>query len=559
MNIFHRFYDQGILPGEIEDSGQPAAAQENPENPVEDALHSLQATTTFEEEDETGNNRTNGGTSNEDMDHESDDEDEEDEEDEDYVPEEEDRNLQLLDLGVENAKLIPTKWREGWSKSPEIGGVHLGKVPLKMELSPPGNGRPFLHLSSMRNGNVIQSGQVYIPFFKRGIQKPTISKFKDIGLLPSMVSNILLPKAIFSRTLKVNKSKLVSILKHINHTKTTLEQEVNQNKGNNSVRLEFFFKSTFSSEDADWTIPDVDPLSFILVAPKNSYFQTYLACIKDVVDPLIKTFVHNRELEDYDSLSPAAKRMLILCSELAVEMTEFFPFSGKGVEAIKKLWGTDAHPFHGAGEQHLFMVPPTLLEELRDMDKRQTGLKVGLNNVLYQIPLFSDVDTVGHLSAEDIKRRKEDYIQFYQNSSLTGVTLANIFMSAVGNILGLLWSQINTTEEPRRNSMYQIPPRDTLHNLNDTSKEWFLKQACRVISNSYDLEWWWHVRGKLHMYKIKKKNPTINPKGPPEEFPTTQRGFEDYENKNKLVVKLGVKDEDIKTVDSLGKLTFFTN
>ena len=113
-------------------------------------------------------------------------------------------DMEEYDIALAHASLKATKWKEGMVLNPCIGGVSLGKIPLKLTEE---SGRCALERA--RSDMMIQSGQAYIPFFKRISCKTGTKKLKDLGALPAMVTNILMPNAIFSSSAD-EKEKVVS-------------------------------------------------------------------------------------------------------------------------------------------------------------------------------------------------------------------------------------------------------------------------------------------------------------------------------------------------------------
>ena len=457
-----------------------------------------------------------------------------------------------ITMTSQSANLRTSKWREGMSRSPNIGGVHMGKIPLDVEVHNTVDMRECIRVKPARNGYMIQSGQMYIPFFKKALKKSRIEHIKEIGLLPAMISNILLPKMIFGNILNSNKKDIMDLIDLIGQIAENFETEVDANDGNNCIRLEFFFKDMIDSDMPQWTFPELDPRKFILLAPQNSFFKTYVACMKEVLVPLKKTFNDNPKLTQYDSLSASAKRMLILCSEMAVEMCEFHPFQGRGIQRINQLW-EEHDSSNSDNSQHLFQVLPSLLEVLKEEERLATGLKVGLSYVVYQIKEYPTNHEVANLSAADMKERHRDYIQVYQNNVPNNMKLVNVYLNAMGSIISLLWTPLGLDISEQRRSMFELPTREQLKGLTEHNKEWLIIQITRVVSNCYDLEWWWFAMSKLRKYKLLHGRNDIDTSVRPENFPTTGHTYREFKFARSPLVEDPRTNRPRRKIKNMGK------
>ena len=177
-----------------------------------------------------------------------------------------DSELDHYDVETEYHRLKPTEWSEGMAINPTVGGVHLGKIPLCLtspsiqsnssvpprtdddisldsddessiqeQQQPP----PNLKLAKARRRMLFHSGQVYIPVFKKLTQKVGIKNMREMGSLPAMVTNLMLPDLIHSSTLD-EKESVDSLVNALLNVLDKLENEVRITNGNNCVRMEFF-------------------------------------------------------------------------------------------------------------------------------------------------------------------------------------------------------------------------------------------------------------------------------------------------------------------------------
>jgi hypothetical protein len=145
-------------------------------------------------------------------------------------PNEEPTSTQLM---FENYHLKATKWYEGMVNHPKIGGVHLGKVPLKMnEINTHDESTYKRKVKDAREGAKIQSGQVYIPIFKRFTLKTGIRNLKNLGAFPAMVTNLMLPDILHKSTVQ-EKAEVDAIIHQLVHVKNNIREESKISGGNN--------------------------------------------------------------------------------------------------------------------------------------------------------------------------------------------------------------------------------------------------------------------------------------------------------------------------------------
>ena len=180
---------------------------------------------------------------------------------------------------------------------------------------------------------MFHSGQGYNPILKKLSQKTGINQLRLMGSLPAMVTNLLLPDEIYKSS-KEEKEAINALIRELRDVSMTMKDEIEITEGNNCIRLEFYFSSKFKNATKDWSIPNLPVWSFTSISDQCSYFNALSKSASEIVGPLCTTFVdhpHTQEL-DYRSLPLSSKRMLILCTELAVSMAEFFPFHPKTLQ-----------------------------------------------------------------------------------------------------------------------------------------------------------------------------------------------------------------------------------
>lgn len=495
---------------------------------------------------------------------------------EDPDPDSEEVEVGQYDMALENYKIKANKYREGFVNSPSIGGVHLGKVPLvakeQVVLDGPNdtheNTPPSVVLEAPRLEMIFHSCQAYLPIFKRMTMKRGIQRLKLLGALPGMITNLLLPQILHKST-KEEKEEINSLIETLLSVHDSISTEINHCEGNSCVRFEFFFSSNLNSEVMSWAIPPLDPIDSFLVSQQNSYFQTYRDMTKEVMQCL-KTTVIDHDQTDFDFLAVEAKRMVILCAEMAVTMTEFFPFSGKCMGQVNRIikhglpnetppgqeevvameedanQGTTSQedsPMQAVNLDNrmadaesadveqvnkiMFNVPRKLLVELDQNTKGQTGLRFGLDNIIMKLPVYQEAE---RLSAEDLQNRHKDYIQIFLNESTNQVKLMNHYTYATGKILACLWKyQASHTPLEHRPSLLELPDFSILALLSDQSKREMMVELCKMVSNVYDFEWWWVIKQKTKTFV--SANPTTRAAcdvGGAEGFPTTSHELKKY-------------------------------
>jgi hypothetical protein len=495
-------------------------------------------------------------------------------------PNQEPTSTQLM---FENYHLKATKWYEGMVNHPKIGGVHLGKVPLKMiEINSQDESSYKRNIRDAREGAKIQSGQVYIPIFKRFTLKTGIRNLKNLGAFPAMVTNLMLPDILHKSTAQ-EKAEVDAIIHQLVHVRNNISSESKISEGNNCIRIEFFFKSKFEMADQrDWKFPKILPWDFAVYNGQNSYFECLTSMMDEVTHALQTTFIDHPNQTNYDSIPVSAKKMLILCSEMAVTMTEFFPFKGRTMEQVldeledptipeeeeeeregegeqeddeasdnEKKDSDDESDDHNLNDQDydanaeeiseadnvstvtntdtndpektIFHVPRHLLEPLDQTVRDQTGLKNGLKLDTLYLPIWSGRNRIKKLSSQDISERQNDYIQIFLNQSTKGTTLMNHYVYVMGKILSLMWyHQEKFDDLPREtHSILDLPNFSILARIPKEDKQKMLGNITKLVANTYDFEWWWIVKTRTRRFVTATNDNLLEPIGGPEDFPTT--------------------------------------
>ena len=160
------------------------------------------------------------------------------------------------ELEKENYLLKATAWKEGHSKSPQVGGVNLGKIPILRLDTPSGCPEVDVNYSfeNARDNMKFHSCQGYIPTLKKLSQKTGLNRVRQIGSLPAMVTNLLLPSEIYS-TSKEEKKSIIALIRELDDMSRNMKEEIDLAEGNNCIRLEFYFSSSFQNADKDWCFP----------------------------------------------------------------------------------------------------------------------------------------------------------------------------------------------------------------------------------------------------------------------------------------------------------------
>ena len=244
------------------------------------------------------------------------------------IPEE----ISQYQMIVDQCKIKPTKYKEGYMVNPKIGGLHYGKIPVQLQHTP--EGRYGLKFSRIEY--LFHSFQGYVPLFKRLSMKVGVNRLRKLGALPAMITNLLVSNAIHPSTLE-EKEEINELLQCLMSVIENIEAEINKSKGNNCVRLEGFFESLFNGPEKDWQYPELEWAEFLVCSAQMAFFNVFKEMCGEVMHVLDTTFLQNPKEVDFSQLSAEAKGILVVCSEMAVTFTEFHPFSGKCINQISKL------------------------------------------------------------------------------------------------------------------------------------------------------------------------------------------------------------------------------
>ena len=471
-----------------------------------------------------------------------------------------------FDLDVENYKLICTKWKEGMTRKPAIGGVHLGKVPLyAKETFQESSLDQVLVLETARKGMQFQSGQVYIPVFKRLSMKTGMMNLEDLGSLPAMVTNLMLPSIIHKSTSK-ELERVEDLIMTLENVRNNMKQEIDLCRGNNCIRLEFYFSSKFDSDQMDWKFPDLVPWNFCSVSDQNSFFTAYTSIMEEVMNGLTTSLVGKNSTTTFDAIPTSAKKMLILCSEMAVSMTEIFPFFPKTLNQIREAINNEED--EGSEDEEsmnnldpdkiMFHIPESMLDPLDSQTELLTGLKNGLKADTLFLPEWDDEQTTERLSPTDLGDRKKDYIQVYLNGSTDKVKLMNHYVFITGKFLSLLFHHQDkkSDAEHTNRSILELPDFSVLATLDKEDKISIVKEAAKMIANTYDFEWWWIVKQRLSRFASQRPNLLSAPNiGGPDAFPTTVKEVKEFLSDHR---NLGASMDQKKAINTVGKISHFS-
>lgn len=412
---------------------------------------------------------------------------------------------------------------------PSVGGVSLGKIPLLMSETIDSNFSDCLKLETARKGMQFQGGQVYIPIFKRLSMKTGMNRLKNLGSLPAMITNLLIPDEIHKSTEK-EKEEVSVLVEALDNVRKHIQDEIKICRGNNCIRQEFYFESKLSTPDQDWTFPEMVPWSYCSVSDQNSYFTAYNNIMEEVTGALTTTFRDKPPSTTWEAIPLSAKKMLILCSEMAVSMTEFFPFYPKTMNQIKELVSDDNEDDDDA-EQILFHVTEEFLEPLDQQMQFITGLKNGLKAETLYLPEWTEETTTERLSPNDLGERSKEYIQVYLNNTTEKTPLMNHYIYIMGKFVSMLWYyQTNHTQELHtRKSILELPRFEVLAQISRENKIKIVEEATKMVANTYDFEWWWIVKQRLRKFGIlPNTRSALAAFGGADQFPTTKNELQEF-------------------------------
>lgn len=237
--------------------------------------------------------------------------------------------ISQYEMTIDRTTIRPTKYKEGYMIKPKVGGLHFGKVPVKLGVS---QGAKYT-LSFPRMMYLFQSIQGYIPMLKRLSMKVGINRLKKLGALPAMITNLLVSNTIHPSTVE-EKEEIDQLLECLMEVFDNLEAEIDATQGNNCVRLEGFFESYFKHRNKDWKFPEIQWTDVLLISPQMGFFKTTRGMCKEVKHALKRTFLDNPKEVEYKELSSEAKGMLVLMAEMAVVFSEFQPFTAKCMNQV---------------------------------------------------------------------------------------------------------------------------------------------------------------------------------------------------------------------------------
>lgn len=479
--------------------------------------------------------------------------------------EDHDQEIQNYDIVVQNSIINPAQWRNGLTINPKIGSVHLGQVPLVANELTLEGGEKQIFVQPDRIESSLQGGQMYNPFIKRASR--TTENIRAIGALPAMVANLLLPSKIRKAT-KEEKDRIIELIKILKDIKTTYQEEIKVTHGNCCVRLEFFFKSDLQLQEniRTWTWPITNPYDYLIVSNQNSFFENFSKNLDDLIDPLVKTFVENKDLLCYDRVSGKAKRMLILNTEAAIDVTDFYPFYGRAMKRVNQIRRQDEREARRTmtneekrqdKKKHImFHVPANLLEPLEEAEVRATLLPKGLSSRVFQLPRIAENAEITNINESYLRDDNHAYVQGYQNEASMSIELNNIFMQSIGRILSILWSKLPVEIAEQSRNLYELPDDDVLKAIPTERKQDFVEQCCRILSNCYDFEWWWRSMARLKKYCKDRKIPHKHVRRP-EDFPVSEAKLNDFISQRATYVS--VRQGPKRKITSLGKLVIFVS
>jgi hypothetical protein len=237
----------------------------------------------------------------------------------------------ITELIINKRKIYPTKHREGFTNIPSIGSVELGKVPLLVTKRESGK----LTVSPGRQAYQFHSGQTYLPIFKVLTNKTAMNRQKNLGALPAMISNLMLPTLI--RTMSAKERELINeLVDMLVDVYMNYSHQVEAIDSNNCLRSEYYHDSKFNTQEKDWIYPTIPFTDFLLISRQNSYLKTVRSMLSEAIGILKRVLLTDRRQVNYDELSGPAKNIVVVTVEMGILMCEFSPFHPKGMTMVNK-------------------------------------------------------------------------------------------------------------------------------------------------------------------------------------------------------------------------------
>ena len=194
----------------------------------------------------------------------------------------------------------------------------------------------------------------------------------------------------------------------------------------------------------------------------------------------------------------------------------------------------------------LWNIPGCILCKLPQRDTIALGIVFGLALATMPIPEYA---TPLRMQEDDIKSRNTEYIQMYLNDSTREIKLMNHYVFLLGRILSIFWHYqgLATGTDPKP-SLFELPDFDILAGMSEDLKRMMLHELSKIVSNAYDLEWWFLARQRsMKSFKRGEFQPEHSFKGP-DRFPTTKDELAIFASGKPQIERDGRNDKEINTI-----------
>ena len=443
--------------------------------------------------------------------------------------------LDCFDLEFEEAQLKVREFPEALTLKPHgVGGVHGGYVIVALyQINDGSDLDGCLRVQPLRTEKEVTGGQCHTPFFKQIFQKNKCADQRQLASIPSLVQSVLCPSAYLGDSSNETLRSLKRNVKLLNHVVQNAVNAIDVADGSNTARLEMMHVSTLSQEQPDIVFPFFDIFGFAYTSDNNNFFDAFKSILIEVIDPLYHVFVEN-DTADYHCLSPEAKGMLVLISELAVTMIEISPFRGKAMSRLVN--------FYKQNLGFLFHAPEDVTTVLEGTDLEFTRLKLGLNRCVLAFPSVSLDDDL-RITEDDQVIKLPCYIQMLSEQPFVKklkcgaqfLKSMGMFASAVHEAL---WQEANSdlSEDQQQArveaSIFEEPNPILVSRIRPEISGKLLLSMAKILARLCDLEWCIEIKDKSFKKisaanrRVPRANRQAYPTFPPaHEFPTTVSGL----------------------------------
>jgi len=402
-------------------------------------------------------------------------------------------DMDPFDLISADRDIKPSVW-EQLATHKGVGGVHSGKIMLFLIEDNDGN----RFLVESRLVKEFSGGQIYVPMTKKFIKKVSISKNKDIPSLPAMLQSIM------SEYNPAGNAKNQTVLdrvrrciKQLDDIYKTARNEIQNIHKTNSCRFEFF---CYSSTTGEFSFPRLEYTTILLHSSENIFMHQYTDITQEIMVPLFRTFIMGNP-RSYLDLSEETKGMLLVCTEMAVKLTELHPFEGRLMKRISTLAETDHYQWY---------IPRNLLKTIKRSEADATGLEFGVSPSAMALTIdISSLSTARPTGNDQHIRSLPVFAQMYQQCLSLGVQHPLTFLKSQVKMVSWIWHTID--EYKGKDENYSPPARSVFRRPNfkqlmkcsaDSFKE-LMESWCKIICNAYDFEWFSIFKKKMQLHFLR--------------------------------------------------------